>query len=126
MKEIRMKILKIYGVVFLIGTIYFILIKLTGFYIPCGFYRVTGLLCPGCGITALCLALVKFQIVEAVAWNPIVFVLLAMWNVIAVLCFIGKPRFVITKRFLYGSFWVSMGIMIVWGLVRNISVLQIV
>lgn len=50
-------------------------VYLAGARIPCVFYRVTGYLCPGCGITRMCLALVHLDFVTAFSNNPLCFVL---------------------------------------------------
>lgn len=41
--------------ILLIGACYYLLIRYTGFGIPCLFYSVTNLKCPGCGITRMIL-----------------------------------------------------------------------
>lgn len=48
---------------------------LLGVRVPCMFYRVTGYLCPGCGITRMCLAMLRFDFVTAFRNNPFCFVL---------------------------------------------------
>ncbi len=45
-----------------------------GIAIPCIIKTVTGLWCPGCGITRLCLALADGKIYQAFRYNPIIFV----------------------------------------------------
>ena len=40
-----------------------------GFRIPCLFRRVTGLRCPGCGITDLCLGLLHGRFLPAYNWG---------------------------------------------------------
>ena len=39
------------------GLLYGIFVSYTGLAIPCLFRKVTGLLCPGCGVTGMCVAL---------------------------------------------------------------------
>ena len=46
----------------------FVLIPL-GLRLPCLFYRFTGLRCPGCGVTDLCLALLHGQFLGALSYN---------------------------------------------------------
>lgn len=40
------------------------------FDVTCLIYRVTGIPCPGCGITRACLSALRFNFVEAFAYNP--------------------------------------------------------
>ena len=116
----RKKILKIYGAILLLGTLYYVWGETTGLYLSCFFYATTGLLCPGCGISRMFLALIRLDIPAAFGYNPVVFVLLILWNAIAVLCFWGKPAFVRDRRFLYGTLGVSVAALVVFGIVRNI------
>ena len=51
----------------------------------------------------------------------VVFILLILWNVIAILCFTEKIRFVQSKRFLYSSLGVSVTALMTFWIVRNIS-----
>ena len=51
----RMKILKIYAGIFIIGTLYLIWLLTTRNYIPCFYYMTTGLLCPVCGVIGIVL-----------------------------------------------------------------------
>lgn len=37
------------------------------------FNTFTGLLCPGCGVSRMFLALLRFDFAEAFSWNPVVF-----------------------------------------------------
>lgn len=67
------KDLKIFAVILLLGSIYGIWIEITGLAIPCVFRKMTGWLCPGCGITTLCLCLVKMDFRGAYEANPFLF-----------------------------------------------------
>ena len=53
-----------------------------GFFIPCIFHRITGLRCPGCGITHLCMDLLKLDIKAAFMDNPYAFIILPILAVI--------------------------------------------
>lgn len=119
--QMRKKILKFYSGIFAFGMIYYIWCVTTNLYIPCFYYATTGFLCPGCGMTRMFLALARLQIPEAFAWNPVVFVLLIVWNLIALLCFIGKPAFVQNRRFLYSGLGVTVAILLIFSFIRNIS-----
>lgn len=57
-----------------LGIGYFIWLELTGLAIPCMFRKITGWLCPGCGITTLFLCLTRLDFAGACAANPFLFV----------------------------------------------------
>ena len=68
------------------GLLYgFVLIPL-GVRIPCLFYRFTGLRCPGCGVTDLCLALLHGHFVPSYNWGlvlvspALVWLLVRLWK----------------------------------------------
>lgn len=52
------KIIITIGVI-LVGFLYYIEIKTLGFAIPCYFYKLTGLKCPGCGVTGVALSVLR-------------------------------------------------------------------
>lgn len=56
-----------------IGIAYALWIRNTGLAIPCMFRKMTGWLCPGCGITTLFLSLMEGDIQGAFAANPFIF-----------------------------------------------------
>lgn len=58
------------------GVAYIVWLRVTGLGIPCIFRKITGWLCPGCGITTLFLCLTRLDIGGAFAANPFLFVTL--------------------------------------------------
>ena len=67
MKE-RLKKLAIGGAVLVgLGAAYTALILVIGRGLYCPFWKLTGLLCPGCGVTRMCLALLRLDV--AAAWR---------------------------------------------------------
>ena len=58
------------------GLLYGIFVSYTGLAIPCLFRKVTGLLCPGCGVTGMCVALLHLNWKGAFFCHPVLFVLL--------------------------------------------------
>ena len=117
----RKTILRIYAITLALCIPYLIWSLTTKIYISCLFHTLTGYMCPGCGISRMFLSLARFDIARAFSYNPVVFMLLILWNVIAILCFSGKIRFVQSKRFLYSAFWISVAVLVIYGIVRNIS-----
>lgn len=64
------------GILLGIGIGYLLFTQLTGWGIPCVFYLVTGLDCPGCGISRMFMALARGDILMAARHNLLVFCLL--------------------------------------------------
>lgn len=59
-----------YSVLLLMGLAYLLFCRLTGWSLPCPFHYLTGLSCPGCGLTRLLLALAEGNLPAAFAANP--------------------------------------------------------
>lgn len=69
-----LKNINIYVKILILGLIYYVFVCFTGISIPCMFYKVTGLLCPGCGITRMILSIIKLDFVSAFFANQFIFV----------------------------------------------------
>ncbi|MBQ7049901.1 MAG: DUF2752 domain-containing protein [Firmicutes bacterium] len=115
------KILRIYGIIIMVGLAYWLWIRLTGLQIPCLYLATTGLRCPGCGTTRMLLSLLHLDFPAAFSYNPVVFVLFWIWNLIAFLCAVDVPKFVQTPRFLYTTLGISLFAMLFFGILRNFS-----
>ena len=57
-----------------IGVLYLFWVRMTGLSIPCLFRKMTGWLCPGCGITTLFVRLSRLDFHGAFQANPFLFV----------------------------------------------------
>lgn len=104
-----------------VGALYALFVTLTHKGIPCVFRLATGLECPGCGVSRMCLALIKFDFVTAFRANAAVFCLLPLMAATA-----GRLIFVYIK---YGTLrdkiseiaiWVMIAVLLVFGVLRNI------
>lgn len=65
-----------------IGFAYLLFIRITGWGIPCLIKLVTGKLCPGCGITRMIMALLRFDIKTAADNNILLLCLLPFFAVL--------------------------------------------
>ena len=104
-----------------LGLGYALWVRLTGLAVPCPFRAVTGLLCPGCGVTRLCLALLRWDWAAAWSANP---VLLLMLPVLAALGVRMAVRYVregsaIGPKWESALLWAMTALLIVWGAARN-------
>ena len=82
-----------------------------GFRIPCLFRRVTGLRCPGCGITDLCLGLLHGRFLPAYNWG---LTAAAPW--ILVLLWLQRRR----PKAAGALAWVLLAFLLAWGVLRNL------
>ena len=69
-KQRARKLLLWAGLILGIGLAYALFCLWTGLAVPCPVRAVTGLLCPGCGVTRMCLALLRLDFPGAWAANP--------------------------------------------------------
>ena len=113
-------VLKIYGWVIGIGLLYAVWVWITGWGLPCFYYLTTGFYCPGCGTSRMFLSLFQLQFADAFHYNPVVLILFCLWNMIALGCFFQKPRFARKTVFLLSALYVTVGILTVYGVLRNI------
>ena len=72
------KVAIIIGIACLLGGGYAILC-IHGIMIPCVFNYFTGLKCPGCGVTHMCVSLLHFEFSDAFAANQALFILMPVF-----------------------------------------------
>lgn len=111
------------GLILGIGLAYALFCLWTGFSIPCPIRTTTGLLCPGCGVTRMCLALLQLDFIGAWDANPGLVLLLPVLAL-----FLGRLgwRYVKTggTRLTKGEnvlVWCMVGVMLVYGVLRNMG-----
>ena len=89
-------------------------LPLTGIGVPCVFWEVTGLLCPGCGLTRLVLSLMELNLIQAFRYNMLVFFLAPLYLIYLLLVRRGKTK----------HSGILMGVMVVltiaFGVLRNL------
>lgn len=105
-----------------LGVAYTVLIFVVGRGLYCPFWRITGLLCPGCGVTRMCLALLRLDL--AGAWQANAALLLAL-PVLAVLAVRLAVRYVRTGQKLPSRgeervLWGLLLYFLAWGVLRNL------
>ena len=93
----------------------FVILILCG-VVSCPFYRLTGLKCPGCGITRMFLSLARMDFKTAFFYNPVIFCLLPVWTVcVFVKLVLQKYSKAFENIVVYGS----IVILLVFGILRN-------
>lgn len=76
MKHRTYKVIAISTALLIGGLCYAWICSFLGFGIPCLFRLITGWQCPGCGVTRMCMRLLKGDLAGAFAANPVLLVTL--------------------------------------------------
>lgn len=121
MRRRLFRVLRGLGIVLLLGFGYALWGSVTGLWLPCPFHALTGLECPGCGVTRMCLALLRLDFAAAWAANPGLLLLsplilvLAVWQA-ADYVRTGSRRPRPAQRLLG---WVLVVLVLGYGILRN-------
>ncbi len=121
MAERRKKVIKIALVIFMIGATYAVVTLLLGAGIPCPFHALTGLLCPGCGVSRMFLSLFRLDFASALRYNAAVLCLLPLMAATA-----ARYSYVYVKygtrrdKFADTAVWVMIALLLAFGVIRNI------
>lgn len=103
--------------VFLI--LYLLISNHFNFYIPCPIKKITGLYCPGCGITRMLLSLLKLDFYKAFRYNPLVFISLPI-GIYLYIDYIIRKNKSLYKKIPQKAWYIIIVIFIVYGILRNI------
>lgn len=111
------------GLILGIGLAYAFFCAKTGLALPCPFRAVTGLYCPGCGVTRMCMALLRLDFAGAWSANP---VLLCLLPVLALVLGTLLWRWVRTgsarpARWQSALIWGMAAVLLVFGVLRNLG-----
>ena len=120
-KQRLYRVLALWGGVLLLGMAYGLFCVKTGLGIPCVLHQVTGLECPGCGISRAILALARLDFAAAFGYNAIWPLILGylLWVAAAgSLAYVKRGEF----GYLPGKTWmhaVILGAVVAYGILRN-------
>lgn len=116
----RRRVLRIGLLILIFGLAYAAFCAWTGWGIPCLFRLVTGLQCPGCGVSRMLLALLRLDFPAAFQANP---VLLCMLPLLLLLggrvLWLYVHRDTLRSRDVDAAAGVLCGILLIFGAVRN-------
>ena len=110
------------GLILGIGLAYAVFVGLTGFSIPCPIHALTGLLCPGCGVTRMCMALLALDFPAAWSANPVLLLLLPILAALLARQAVqyvksGRPSLSQRESALV---WGMAAVLLLWGVARNL------
>ena len=84
-QKIRLlKFLKLIGIIAVSGFLYYLFMCIFDTGIPCPIHYITGMYCPGCGISRMFLALIQGDVKAAVSYNMLIMFILPFFVVFAV------------------------------------------
>ena len=110
-----------YSIILGIALAYLIFTLITGIGIPCIFSKITGLKCPGCGISRMLVSIVKLDFASAFKYNAFLFVTGPI--LIAYFAF-SEVKYVIYGTSEMGKWdiilYVELALAILYGILRNI------
>lgn len=122
MKKRLLRVCCITGIVLFCGLAYALWIRIVGFGMPCIFHTLTGLDCPSCGVTHMCMALLRLDFVAAFRANSAIFCLMPLGIAVAARQIYLYIRY--DRRRLEP--WASVAIafmivvLLIFGIVRNV------
>lgn len=123
-KKRCIKVIKVSGGILIAGLVYAWIFVPAGFVVPCIFHQITGLNCPGCGVTRMCMALLHLDFYQAYTVNRGLFIALP---VIILVIGISLYRYISGikgKNLLSRTESLISAVLVVyfviWGIVRNI------
>ena len=110
-----------YSVILGIGLLYLIFVLSTGIRIPCLFYELTGLKCPGCGVTRMLVSIARLDFAAALHYNPFLFV---TGPIIVAYLAAAETKYVLHGNRSMGKWqlllWAELILLLAYGILRNI------
>lgn len=109
----------------LLGVLYLLVVNALGYGIPCLFHLVTGLFCPGCGVTRMLVAMIHLDFKEAFLSNQALFILqpVIYYFVLKQIYFYLTQGKVIYSKFERFLICFSIVLLLLYAIYRNIFLL---
>lgn len=113
-------------ILLLIGMCYIYFFKDSKIVVPCVFHKITGLYCPGCGITRCLNALLHLEFYQAFRYNALVVILLPFIIFYVILLLYNKVKKRSDNNFVQKEvpnyiWYIILIITLLFGVLRNIS-----
>ena len=125
MKKRIFKVVSI--IIFLVGIFfgYYFLNCHFGFGIPCLIKKLTGLTCPGCGITRMLFSIVKLDFKSAFMYNQLLFILLPFiigYIIYYTILYIKGDKDRILSKVPFWVWIIVVILIVVFFILRNLSI----
>ena len=108
---------KDYIIIIIVVTVMAILVLMEHIAIPCIFHKVTGLYCPGCGITRAIRALVKGNVAESFHNNILLYTVIPFLGLVEIIYRLTNRKY---KKMYNIILILLLAIALIFGVLRNI------
>lgn len=118
-------VFRIAALLLILGGAYAVFIRYTGIGLVCPFHLITGLKCPGCGVTHMCLALLQLDFAAAFTANPALLLISPVLMVILIQYCITYIRKGCWKMHPFQNvcLWICAAVLILYSVARNLFAL---
>ena len=118
------RVLALCAALLLAGCAYAVVCELTGFGLPCVFYSLTGWLCPGCGVSRMCISLLRGDFAAAWDYNAAILCLLPFGLAVAIDIAVRYVRDGSKQPHPWASviLWMMLAALLSFGVWRNLRV----
>ena len=112
----------IFGGLLAVGILYAAFVGVTGMGIPCVFRLITGFKCPGCGVSHMCMSLLRLDFKSAWRANPAIMALLPLGAAVAADMTVRYVRNGTSRpdRFSNAAMIFMLVVLLAFGVVRNL------
>ena len=121
MTKIKKKKIISFLILFFITIIYCIINSFLNIGIPCLFHKITGLYCPGCGITRMISSIINFDFYQAFRYNPLIFILFILFIIYLIIKLFVKILFNKNLKIPPIVLNIIIILLIIFGIMRNID-----
>ena len=98
-----------------------LVLYLIGLPIECFFHKITGLYCPGCGVTRMLVSLLTLNFKQAFCYNELLFCLLFLtiiYNIYKIIYYLKNNKWLKLPSIIW---YILIILLIIYGILRNIS-----
>lgn len=122
MKQRAIEVIKNAAIILAVGIAYYIFYSLTGIGLKCPLFELTGLLCPGCGMSRMFVSIFTFDFSSAFYYNAALLILLPFFIGVTISYYYGYIKYGNTKvtKSQGAILIVCIILLLIFGVLRNI------
>ncbi len=123
MKKRAKSVLLVLGAILTAGALYVVFNAATGIGIPCVFHALTGLSCPGCGISRMLISILKLDFAGAFRYNAAIFILLPVFIILAIQLTVRyiKTGSIALSKYQTAAVSAMIVLLILFAVIRNLA-----